>query len=337
MKVQRKKKLNECSFLSLVRGLNNLSNLMQKVLIKTELNKLEYLLFKCSQTSHHIKYLGRIIMNEKIQFVSMDELSTWINEWMKSFNDRYDVIIGVPRSGLYVACRIALALGKPLSTPELFVQDLTWQSESINSIGARKVLLVEDSVETGKTLEDAYNLISAIKKDVIVHKTALIASENARSFVDNYYKIIPQPRLFEWNLMHAKRGKLASDMDGVLCENCPKGVDLNERQYERWIKRAKPYRIPSFNIDTIVSNRLEKYRKDTEEWLQNNNVNYNELILWNLPSKKDRHGMQAERKAKEILRINPDIVWESSYVEAKKIWEVTRIPTICFDNMVIFS
>lgn len=290
-----------------------------------------------SKTYLKIRYVERSIASGKNSFVTMDNLNNWTNEWMKTFSTRYDLVIGVPRSGLFVANRIALLLGKPLSTPELFTQNLTWQSQHIKKSEIRKILLVEDSADTCKSLDDAYTKVTSTFDKKMVTKTALIVTEQSKKKVDDYYKVIPQPRQFEWNLMHAKKGRLASDLDGVLCENCPSGVDRDETKYLQWIKNAKPYRIPNFKIDVIVSNRLEKYRAITEEWLLNNEVKYGELLLWDIPSKQDRQGRHGERKAEEILRIKPDFVWESSIVEAKKIWDVTHVPTICFDEMIMYS
>ncbi len=283
------------------------------------------------------RYVKRSIAPGKITFVNMDDLNYWTYEWMKSFNTRYDLIIGVPRSGLFVANQIALLLGKPLTTPDMFAQNLTWQSRYINKRDARKILLVEDSADTGKSLDDAYAEVAATVDEGMVTKAALIVTEQAKNNVDDYYKIVPQPRLFEWNLMHSKKGKLASDLDGVLCENCPAGVDKDEAKYLHWLKNANPYRIPSFKIDVIISNRLEKYRGVTEDWLSRNEVEYGELLLWDIPSKQDRQGRHGERKGEEVLKIKPDLVWESSIIEARKIWEMTHVPTVCFDDMTMFS
>ena len=54
-----------------------------------------------------------------------------------------------------------------------------------------------------------------------------------------------------------------------------------------------------------VSNRLEKYRSSTEEWLTKHGVIYKELVLWKIPSKDEREGKLAQNKIESLLRINP--------------------------------
>jgi len=262
----------------------------------------------------------------------------WTCEWIKVFPISYDIIVGIPRSGLLVANIIASKLGKILTTPELFSQKIGWISTTITKKEEYKnILLVDDSIYSGKTMEKALELLYSYRPNIKITKAVLIVNENSKNLVDLYYKVIPHPRIFEWNLLHAKRGTIAIDLDGVVCENCPPGVDFNEDLYINWIKNAKPYLIPTFEIDFIVSCRLEKYRPSTEAWLCRHNVKYKELILWDIPSKDKREGRYAEYKIEQFLKIKPDMVWESNFSQAEKIWKATKIPTLCIDEMVLFS
>lgn len=282
--------------------------------------------------------LERNIVGGKYSFVTVDELVIWTTELIKSFPNSYDVIAGIPRSGLLVANLIGLKLGKPLTTPELFCRGHYWKSKIIDKKAQHKnILLVDDSITSGKAMEENLQLLRSHCGSLNITKAALIATEDSKALVDLYYKIIPHPRIFEWNLMHAKKGKLVSDLDGVICENCPSGVDSDEKLYTEWIKIAKPYLVPAFEIDAIVSSRLEKYRSDTEKWLSNHGVRYKELFLWDVQSKQERYGKHAQHKIEVLSRIKPDMFWESSLAETNQIWRATKIPTICIDEMIFFS
>lgn len=282
--------------------------------------------------------LERSIVGRKYSFITVDELMIWTTEWIKTFPISYDLIVGIPRSGLFVANLIALKLGKPFTTPELFCRANYWGSKLINKKGEFKnILLVDDSITNGKSLEESLELLRPYCEHLNITKAVLIATEYSKTLVDSYYQIIPHPRVFEWNLLHAKKGKLVSDMDGVICENCPPSVDINEKLYIEWIRNAKPYLIPTFEIDAIVSCRLEKYRFETEEWLANHGIRYRELILWNIKSKQERNGKYSKYKIKYLIKIKPDMVWESSFSQAKQIWESTKIPTLCTDEMILLS
>jgi hypothetical protein len=191
----------------------------------------------------------------------------------------------------------------------------------------------------GKTMEENFQLLRSHREDLNITKAALIATETSKDSVDLYYRIVNLPRLTEWNLLDTKLGwtKLASDLDGVICENCPPGVDSDEELYTAWIKNAKPYLIPTFEVDMIVSSRLEKYRSDTQKWLAKHGVRYKELFLWGIQSKQERKGKHAQHKIEIFLRKKPDMIWESSLDESVQIWEDIRIPTLCIDEMILFS
>ena len=286
----------------------------------------------------YTKSIERSIISKKINFIAVDDLVLWTTFWIRTFPNNYDIIIGIPRSGLLVANLIALKLGKPLTTPELFEQDFYWKSRAIKGRKKiRNVLLIDDSIVSGDTMLKYKKFLNSRKNNFNITTGALIATENTKKLVDLYYKIISTPRIFEWNLLHGKKGKLATDFDGVICENCPSGIDLNETLYKEWVRNAKPYLIPDFEIDVILSNRLEFYRNETEEWLNRYNVKYKKLILWNISSKGERNGKQVQHKVNELLKIKPDIFWESSLYEAKLIWKATNIPTICIDEMILFG
>jgi len=274
----------------------------------------------------------------KYNFITLDELVLWASEWIKKLPDSYDLVVGVPRSGLLVAGVIALKLGRPLTTPDLFAEGRTWDSQLIGDArGIKKVLLVDDSIRSGRTMREQLEKVRSAKEGIDVTTAALIATDETKGMVDLHCKIVTLPRLFEWNLLHYKQGRLFSDLDGVICENCPGGVDIDEKAYVEWIKNARPYLIPAFEIDAIISSRLEKYRPETERWLASHGVKYGRLVMWDLADKGERKGAHAQFKADQLLRNKPDMFWESSLPESEHIWKKTKIPTVCFDEMYLFS
>ena len=153
---------------------------------------------------------------------------------------------------------------------------------------------------------------------------------------DLYHEILPGLGLFEWNVLHSKKtDTLVSDLDGVICEDCAPEIDSNEELYCEWIKNAKPYLIPAFEIDVILSSRLEKYRHATEEWLNRHRVKYKKLILWDIPSKEERNF--AKFKIDQLIKIKPGFIWESNSSESEQIWKATKTPTLCVDEMILFN
>jgi len=87
----------------------------------------------------------------------------------------------------------------------------------------------------------------------------------------------------------------------------------------------------------IVTCRLEKYRQQTEAWLIKHGVRYEELHMWDVPSKSERRGRFARHKIDILLLIKPDIFWESNRDQPQRIWDEIRVPTLCIDNMILLS
>jgi hypoxanthine phosphoribosyltransferase len=244
-----------------------------------------------------------------------------------------DVVVGIPRSGLLPATIIATRLGLPLSTVDLF-PEVVWQSGAFRSKlkNTRNILLVDDSISTGAALKAAIDTLREKNQDIQIITCALFVTDIAKHAVDVYYEIVHPPRLFEWNLLHAKRGTLAVDMDGVLCEDVAPGLSSQEDLYKAWIENPRPYLIPHFKIDYIITNRLDTYRPQTEAWLQLHGVEYGELVM--ARSKEDTYG--SKHKIDAVRARCPDIVWESSYDDSLRVWKHTKIPTLCFDRMIMF-
>lgn len=284
------------------------------------------------------KSLERGLMCWKYTFVTFAQMVAWTNEWVRSFPTSYDLVVGIPRSGSLVAHILALKLGKPVTTPDLLYEKRYWMSPRAEGVPEyKRILLVDDSISKGEKFQENLAKVRSIHSGWEVTTGALIVTPEAKHLVDMYYAEIPKPRLFEWNMLHVKRGVLASDLDGVICENCPPGVDVDDARYAAWIQTAKPYLMPTFEIDVILSSRLERYRRETEEWLARYDVRYRELVLWDIGSKREARGKHAQHKIEKLLRIKPEMFWESSLVQAREIWRTTKIPTLCIDEMRLFT
>lgn len=289
----------------------------------------------------------RNLSGKRIRFVSVDQALAWTMEWIETFPRRYDLVVGIPRSGLFIASLVALKLGRPFATPETLVRGDVWQSrvmpERSRLDDDSEVLLVDDAINSGNSMRRAVELIRGTWPGVNIATGSLIVREESRALVDLYHRAVPPPRAYEWNIMHRKiaqqfgKGVLAVDMDGVLCPNCPREVDADEQRYVDWLREVPPFLVPEFEIDAIVTSRLERYRSITEDWLARHDVKYRELHMWDLDDKKRRLGKSVDFKVSRLLSIKPDLFWESSLGQSEKIWKTTRIPVLCIDEMTLFS
>jgi len=152
--------------------------------------------------------------------------------------------------------------------------------------------------------------------------------------VDIYFDICNQPRMFEWNYMHHWGLEYACiDMDGVLCED-PKMIEnIDSKNYIRFLKNAQPKFLPTKRIKYIVSGRLEKYRKETEEWLKKYNIEYENLILLDCNNHKERLTMDVSKfKATIYKNSNCFLFIESNLEQAVNICKISNKQVFCTEN-----
>jgi uncharacterized HAD superfamily protein/hypoxanthine phosphoribosyltransferase len=287
-------------------------------------------------------YRVKPLLGRNIEFITFQQLTDWTIEWTKRLPQKYDVIVGIPRSGLIVASIIACRLGKPLTTPDKMLNAEYWlptKDQTIKIGEVRNVLLVDDATGRGETMQTFYWQLKNVFGDSLnITRASLLVEKRATDKVDLYYKVLTKGAFFEWNLVHCERRPLGVDIDGVLCEEPPPEVDADERKYVNFISNARPYIIPQYTIEVIVTNRLERYREITEEWLKRHNVKYKNLIMLDLPSKRFRtQKIMIQNKVNAIRQFDLYWFWESNWTEAQAIYKACRIPVLCIDKMVLFS
>jgi hypoxanthine phosphoribosyltransferase len=287
--------------------------------------------------------LGRSVKRRQVEgswsFRSLEDLTLATQQLAERLPNQYDLLVGVPRSGLLPASLLALKFGRPLAIAGLPADIAPWLSAtSERKLGEpRKILVIDDSAKTAASVLEAAAETQQRWPEAVVDTAVIFAAPESEHLVTYCQEVLLHPRMFEWNLMHSKQGKLATDMDGVLCENCPSGVSDDESRYVEWMKTAKPHLIPGFTIDAIITNRFERHRALTEAWLKAHGVRYDQLLMSPARDKSEAEGRQVEYKLANLLQVKPDIFWESAEFEALGVWQKTRIPTLCTDEMIFWS
>lgn len=82
---------------------------------------------------------------------------------------------------------------------------------------AQRILLVDDSIVTGKAMQSALEKITDdIKRKITT--CAIYSDKKNNSNIDIYLECVKRPRVFEWNIFHRRLMKASGlDIDGVLC------------------------------------------------------------------------------------------------------------------------
>lgn len=251
----------------------------------------------------------------------------------------FDLIVGVPRSGMLPANLLALYLNRPYTDIHSFMNGHIYKAgargQFFNIRNFKKILVVDDSVASGAALQECKENLQHLSKEFDIKYCAVYVVPGKERSVDYYFETVPLPRYFQWNILnHTTLEKACFDIDGVLCADPTPEQNDDGEKYIDFILNAPPLFIPGSKIGTIVTSRLEKYRKETETWLKVNNVKYNDLVMLDLPDmearqKANNHG---SHKAKAYLAKPYVLFVESDLAQAREINRIAKKPVLCTEN-----
>lgn len=277
-----------------------------------------------------------------MNFVSYQELVADCKEFasaLRQFNPR--VIIGVPRSGMLAASMIGLELNLPVITPTQTIDSFF----SSRFIGARHIdlekgmwLVVDDSVRSGASIENAKQIAVEVnnKNETAILTAGLYCTEEGRWHSNFSYKIIEQPRCFEWNLFHSSQtSTTVFDIDGVFCQDPDFQEEDNNANILEHIQTAKLLRKISRPCLALCTSRLEKYKKQTVEWLRKHGIRYQQLAMCPCGTVKERRNIGTAKIKAEFYnsKNQANLFVESSEHTAREMAKFTDKPILCSDTM----
>ena len=251
----------------------------------------------------------------------------------------FDLIVGVPRSGMLPANLLALYLNRPYTDIDSFLNGKIYKAGARNQFFEsgvhKKVLVVDDSIASGAAMTECKKTLKHLEDKFDIKYCAVYVIPGKEKMVDYYFESIATPRYFQWNILnHTTLEKACFDIDGVLCEDPTPEQNDDGEKYIDFILNAKPLFVPGSKIGTIVTSRLEKYRKETETWLKANNIKYNNLVMLDLPDmaarqKANNHG---DHKAKAYMSKPYVLFIESEINQAIEINRISKKPVLCTAN-----
>jgi uncharacterized HAD superfamily protein/hypoxanthine-guanine phosphoribosyltransferase len=284
-----------------------------------------------------------------MNFRTISDLNNLINKNLHKLPKEIDLVVGVPRSGMLVANLISLYLNVPLVDFDTMLEEkfLSCGTTKIrkdwpqNYNNIRKILIVEDSSSSGKSLKRLKEkLENFIYKDKVIILTIYV-TEETRKMSDIYFEKIDGARMFEWNYLHHASVKNACfDIDGVLCRDPKEEENDDGERYKKFLLEVEPRIIPTFKIGTLVTARLEKYRAETEEWLRRNNIKYENLIMLNLKNKEERlkAGTHGKFKGEIYKKIEKACIFiESDSKQAVEIANISKKMVFCVENQQYYD
>ena len=251
-----------------------------------------------------------------MEYRTVAQLDDAVVSWLAELPRDIDIVAGVPRSGLLVANLLALHLNVPMTDVAGLVEGRVIQSGArFNGSDARlflkkprHVLVVDDSVCSGSAMAKVKAQLAAAGLPHRITYAAVYMAPEARldGHVDRYREVVEMPRVFEWNLMHGTvLANSCVDIDGVLCLDPTNEENDDGERYARFLRDTPALLLPTAPVAWLVTSRLEKYRKQTAEWLERHEVRYGGLRMMQYPD------MAARRAARAYARFKVDIYVET--------------------------
>lgn len=276
-------------------------------------------------------------------FKSLADLSVDVRAWLDTLPRHFDVVVGVPRSGLLIASQISLRRHIPMTDVDgLIARRLLGGGNRFDQHNAdylsepRRVLVVDDSILTGRQLGKTRSAIDQASMPHEISYGCVYVDPGKEDLVDHFYEILPYPRVFEWNLMHHPALEhCCMDIDGVLCLDPTEEENDDGVRYAEFLTSVPVRARPAFRVGTLVTNRLERYRSQTEAWLHRNGIRYDRLVMMPYATKAERiaAGRHGAFKAEVYQAAGALVFIESSATQAQEIADIAVRPVICTDRM----
>ncbi len=287
---------------------------------------------KANRMGYQPKYQHLIDLSEPHYFSTSDLIEDTI-KMIPRMKDG-DCIIGIARSGILPASVVATHLYR-----DLYILDIESEKVEISGRGLRKkgvintfdkVYVIDDSVWNGDAIASAKRILAKDDrfKNSEISFVVVYAHHKSSHIVDMYHKRVSN-HFFEWNFMNSPVTPLiAIDFDGILCNDFTEEEDDDGENYIRAIANRKTTQFyPNSKYKPyIITARLSKYRKETEDWLAKHNMVYEDLIMCDLPTIEDRNNIDiCEWKAKAYEDLKDTVLYvESDYYLAKGMKHYTN-------------
>lgn len=284
-----------------------------------------------------------------MHYRSVADLNDDIISGLHLVGSETDLVVGVPRSGLLAGMMMSLALNVPVTDVEGFIAGRVLSAgrtrrraffES-NPHHARRVLVVDDSADTGNSMREARERLTSAFPDAAFTFSVIYGAAPKCDGIDLIFKVLPQPRVFQWNVMHHNMlARCCVDIDGVLCADPSERENDDGEEYLRFLLNAAPMHTPTRRIGWLVTSRLTKYRAQTEAWLKKRGIEYGELVMLDLPSREARlrAGSHAAFKAETYAKKSGALLFiESEREQAREICDRAGKPVLSIGSQELFT
>jgi adenine/guanine phosphoribosyltransferase-like PRPP-binding protein len=293
-------------------------------------------------------------MSSSTKFLTVSELANDSVKLASLVPHDVQGIIGVARSGMTPANIVSTMLHLPIMALRQTKNDIVpvgngWRMGGNDHVGLSpdaKVCVIDDTCMTGNSFKAITPLLNNTYKNFVT--AALYVNPLAKKKPDLWVHDLQWPHLLEWNLWNSVLSpNCATDFDGVLCHDYLPHQDDDGKAYLNFIENAIPrYLTRKVEIPLIVTARIEKYRKPTEEWLNKHGVRFRQLIMHPAKTLAERNRDDiAAYKARHFEKWaanhtpipKPSMFIESDDNQSKRIHDLTDRLVVCPSSAKVYG
>ena len=270
-----------------------------------------------------------------MNYKSFADLSQDVKQNLDKIPKDVTLVVGIPRSGLLAANLIALYTNLPLTDIDSFIEGKILcpsfqHADLYEKAFTGKILIVDDSVATGKAIEDARQklqpIIDAASYELLF--CCVYADPDKKHLVDIPLLLLGRPRLFEWNLFHNKiMEKSGVNLPGVVAVDTTNFKEKGNEKHFKTLLNATPYIIPKKKIGAVFYQSSLENKQATENWLQQNGVLFEESVI------NTELDIAQEYKKRKYL----SLFIECRQQDAQRIFEASGKDVYCLENNTLYS
>jgi|GEM_PF-5709596 len=216
----------------------------------------------------------------------------------------FDLVVGVPRSGLLAGFFASLATGCPLTDPAgLRAGVILFPRQKIITISDKRlrVLVIDDSINSGSSIKEAREQLADLEHKYEFVFCAAYGDRNS-PHANMILEHVPSPRFYEWNILH-------HDLLAAVT------VDIDEVVLGAAGHAQPPrlFRVPTKRIGYGLTSLPEEEHANLRITLEEQGVN----IGWIIGVNCERNADLARAKAEIYMRLPSFLYLVRSSSEAK--------------------
>jgi len=256
---------------------------------------------------------------------------------------KVELVVAIPRDGILAGILVSLYRNIPFCTIDEFcngkisLPGIKHRKAKDFNTSLNNILVIDDMCATGRGMKDAKERLAALNYRVnyIFAVVYAFKAEEKMSLgmIDAYAKEISSPLHYEWTFGdNVFLSKYIMDIDGILCDDCPREDDDDGERYLNFLRNAK-LKLRPVEVGTLITWRDEKYREQTEEWLNRHDIKFNKLVM----ADRSKWANAIQFKADYYKNNSGKIFLESSSHIARKINDLVGKPVIGLDTNELFD